>query len=773
MEGDLLGWGSEAAAWAFRTLTAERLYQALDAWWWVLQLTLIVVSVVILVSSIDDLLIDLFYWDLAWREAWRKLWKRPPDRTRLLRRMQQRIAVMVPAWQEAEVIASMVANTVNTFDYDNFDIFVGVYANDPDTQRELASVQARFPNVHKALVPHAGPTSKADCLNWIVQNIRLHEAEHGVEFAIFVMHDAEDVVHPFGLRTVNWFINGHGMIQLPVLSMNRRWRRLVACHYMDEFAEFHGKDLRVRSEIARMTPSAGVATAFRRDAMLKLCEEKADQPFNTDSLTEDYDVGHRLRAMGFTSAFIRYFAKTRRWRKAWFRKGQVAVWRTELVATREFFPDRWSTAVRQKARWMLGISYMGWKQLGWFGDLANRYFLFRDRKALITAPTGALAYLIVLQYLGWVGVSAVFPQVHRLPPLIDQAWVWAVIQINFVFLVNRILHRFWFTWRHHGLRYAWLSPVRIVVSNLIGFGAFWRSMRIFLGHSLSGKTIAWDKTTHAFPSLAQLAHRRGLLGDVLRFWNHVQPAELDAALKLQKVKYRPIGLLLLDRGDIDDLALAEAFAEVNAAPVQPFDPLAVAPDVLALMKPADAGRFGAVPIALDDGRLEVALAEPLDRAERAELEALLAGAAVKEVRYVFAPIGDVAFAARFAWSREALARPLATVALLRKLGLVDAAGEGRLWRAIRSRWIRLGDLAVRAGLLSHRELISARTGFVAGSGPFGEYLVRLGRFSQADLDRLLERQSRDGLDVLGRAVELGLVKAEEADSLRRKELEDA
>ena len=192
MEGDLAGVLSSLTAWSAETFTTEHAYQLLRAWWSTLQVGLIVVSLIILISSIDDLLIDLFYWDLAWREFWKKLWKRPPDRTRMLRRMQQRMAIMVPAWQEAEVIASMVANTVNTFDYDNFDIFVGVYANDPDTQRELASVQARFPNVHKALVPHAGPTSKADCLNWIIQNIRLYEAEHGVEFAAFVMHDRSE-----------------------------------------------------------------------------------------------------------------------------------------------------------------------------------------------------------------------------------------------------------------------------------------------------------------------------------------------------------------------------------------------------------------------------------------------------------------------------------------------------------------------------------------------------------------------------------------------------
>jgi hypothetical protein len=148
--------------------------------------------------------------------------------------------------------------------------------------------------VHRAEVPHDGPTSKADCLNWIVQNILLYEQRSGERFDVFLMHDAEDVVHPYGLKTVNWFVDDVAMIQMPVLSMDRKWTQLVACHYMDEFAEFHTKDLPVRSAILGMTPSAGVATAFHRLAMLALVAEKQGQPFNTDSLTEDYDVGHRL-----------------------------------------------------------------------------------------------------------------------------------------------------------------------------------------------------------------------------------------------------------------------------------------------------------------------------------------------------------------------------------------------------------------------------------------------------------------------------------------------
>ena len=756
MEASLNEFLATAGTW----FTGENLLQVLLGYWFVLKIVIITVAVIIFISSIDDLVIDFFYWDIAWRERWRHAVKRPPAQKVLARHPEKNIAIMVPAWQESDVIASMVANSVNTFDYERYHIFVGVYANDPDTRREVDRVRERFPNVHRADVPHDGPTSKADCLNWLIQNIFALEQRTGETFDVILMHDAEDVVHPFGLKTVNWFIEGQGMIQLPVLSMNRRWHKLIACHYMDEFAEFHGKDLVVRSHLARMTPSAGVATAFSREAMVALCKEKNDQPFNTDSLTEDYDVGHRLRALGYKSCFVRYFAKTLRWRKAWFRKGQVAQYKTELVATKEFFPDRWTAAVRQKARWMLGISYMGWKQLGWFGDFNNRYFLFRDRKALFTAPVGALAYLIVLQYFGYAGVKLVWPQVVQLPPLVDQAWVWAIIQINFLFLCNRLLHRAWFTWRAHGLRYVWLTPIRVVVSNFVGFGAFFRSMRLFMTHLSTGKSIAWDKTAHAFPSQAELARRRGLLGDTLRFWNHVDVAALDAALNEQKRRYRPIGRLLVDRAAVADEHLAEAFAERAEAIATMFDAFQIAPEHRNLLTSRQAAKFGAVPLRKTKDGLDVAIAEPLGKTERAELEKALERGGAKVARYLYAPLSDVAFAVRYGWTEGGLAKDRNTVALLRKFALLDPAGEAKLWRSFRKQYVRLGDLLVRSGAIEHRTLTGALPEFWDSNERLGEFLVRKGLVERAAVEARLKEQKIEPLDVLRRAVQLGLISGE-------------
>jgi len=730
----------ETSAWlAAHPVTGDEVHAWVLSYWGFLQVAVMVSAVLILISSMDDMIIDLAYW---YRQivGFFTFWRRPPKQAWLERYPQKRIAIMVPAWQESDVIANMVANTFKTFDYERFHLFVGVYANDPDTRREVEKVRRLFPNVHRAEVPHDGPTSKADCLNWIVQNILLHEKRTGETFDVFLMHDAEDVVHPFGLKTVNWFIDDAAMIQMPVLSMDRKWTKLVACHYMDEFAEFHTKDLPVRSALSRMTPSAGVATAFHRLAMLALVEEKDGQPFNTDSLTEDYDVAHRLSALGYPSQFVRYHARVPRQRKAWFRKGEVTYRRRELVATKEFFPDKFATSVRQKARWMLGISLMGWQQLGWFGSAVNRYYLFRDRKALFTAPTGMFGYVIVAQVLGMWGISLIWPQALDLPPIIEKQWVWVVVGINFLFLVNRILHRAWFTLINHGLKHVWLTPVRIVTSNLISFGAFWRAMRQYLTHLITRRPIAWDKTQHAYPSLQELQQGGGRLGDTLRFWNHVSETDLARALSEQKNRYRPLGLMLLDLDAIEDEFLAEAFAERGETYASMFDPFQIEPQVRDLLTVEEARRFGAVPLRRQGGALDVAVAEPLPPALRQELERLLGRRGVKGVRVLFAPLSDVAFALRFAWNQDPFTQVRTRIDQMRRNGDIDASREALMWRSVRAGYVRLGDLLVRDGAISHADLQSALEAARRQGRLLGETVVAMKLASSAAVDDALRRQ---------------------------------
>lgn len=355
---------------------------AMGRYFTVLELLAAVVAVAIFVSSLDDLFVDLWYWS---RETYRlmtvKRRYRPLTAEQLQAREEQPIAIMVPAWLEYDVIAAMLEDLVRVMDYRHYVVFVGTYQNDARTIEEVERMRRRYRQLRRVEVPHDGPTCKADCLNWVIQAIFKYEREADIEFAGVVLHDSEDVLHPLELKFFNYLLPRKDMIQLPVASLERHWFELVAGTYMDEFAEWHAKDLVVRESLAGAVPSAGVGTCFSRRALLALIAQTDNQPFNTESLTEDYDVGARLAKLGMQSIFARFPVTFAARRKTWFGLGPVREFTLTMpLCVREFFPDTLRTAYRQRARWTLGIGLQGWRQTGFSGSLANRYLLLRDRK---------------------------------------------------------------------------------------------------------------------------------------------------------------------------------------------------------------------------------------------------------------------------------------------------------------------------------------------------------------------------------------------------------
>lgn len=84
-----------------------------------------------------------------------------------------RIAVFVPAWDEAAVIGEMLDHAGRAWAGDHV-VYVGCYPNDPAT---VAAVRAvADPRVRLVVGPAPGPTSKADCLNRLWERLRADEA---------------------------------------------------------------------------------------------------------------------------------------------------------------------------------------------------------------------------------------------------------------------------------------------------------------------------------------------------------------------------------------------------------------------------------------------------------------------------------------------------------------------------------------------------------------------------------------------------------------------
>ncbi len=496
-------------------------------------------AVAILISGLDDLFIDGCYYSLRWRAR-----RAPVTEDELRALPEQCIAIMIPAWHEDAVIARMLRNTLNTLDYRNFEIFVGVYPNDEATMLAVAGVAESDPRVHRIVCPHDGPTNKADCLNWIIEGIRHYDKTSGKRVSILVLHDSEDLVHPLSLKLMNRFIPEVAMVQLPVIPFESPAGEMTAGTYLDEFAESHLKDMVVREQLSGMVPSAGVGTGFSRDAIDRLALKHDNQVFNVGTFTEDYDLAFRLKAIGERSILLQFVVE-----RTEVEGTKLKIIR-ELVGTREYFPSNFADAVRQKARWTLGIVFQGWQQRGWEGDMPLRYMIWRDRKGLLTNSVNVLGYLLLAAAVGAPGTRFIRAD----------GWVWKVILIDALLLINRCVQRAVCCARVSCWKQAALSLPRIIWGNVINFCALARATRIFFWTKLTGEKLVWAKTAHAFPTEAQLLGYKRKLGDLLLEQRRLSLAHLGTALKIQKETRGRLGDILVDAGYVTENELVDVLA---------------------------------------------------------------------------------------------------------------------------------------------------------------------------------------------------------------------
>jgi adsorption protein B len=430
-----------------------------------------------LLFALDDLVVDLIYFvRLGWRSL--TIYSRyprafadalaPPERP-------GRIAVLIPAWDEAAVIGDMLRATLARFEHDDYRLYVGHDRNDPATA--LAIGEVADPRVRPVALTVDGPTTKADCLNHLYLALADDEAGGAPRAKAVVLHDAEDLVHPLELRLFDRLVERAALVQLPVLPLPDPASRWIGGHYADEFAESHVKELVVREAVGAAIPLAGVGCAIERGALDRLAAPNGGRPFAAASLTEDYELGLRLGALGLRTMFVRIPATP----------GRRAV-----VASRGHFPADLDAAVRQKARWIGGIALSEWDRLGWSGRIGERWMRMRDRRGPLAALLLLAGYVALLLWLQ-IGLAAALgaPIAFRASPLLA-----TLLTINAWLFGWRLVMRFSFTTAAYGLGEGLRSLPRLVVGNLIAILAARRAIAL---HEAGGPK-RWDKTRHIFPS---------------------------------------------------------------------------------------------------------------------------------------------------------------------------------------------------------------------------------------------------------------------------------
>lgn len=437
---------------------------------------LLFAGVFFLIGALDDLAIDL-----SW--LWLKLTgrARTPELNRTAlqhRELDQPAAVFIPAWQEAEVISDTIGHILSSWPHRRMRLYIGCYRNDPDTI-EAAAIGAQGDDRLRIVVhDRDGPTMKADCLNRLYEALRGDERRGHFRFSCVVFHDAEDMVDPAALGLLSAAIqDGADFVQLPVEPMVQPRSRLWGSHYCEEFAESHGKAMVVRDAMGAALPGAGVGCAISREALGWLSSRSAvpEQPFASDSLTEDYELGLSVAAEGGKCRFIRT------------RGAQDG----KLIATRAFFPSTLGAVTRQKTRWIHGIALQGWDRVGWHGNWLEIWMRARDRRGPITALVLLIGYfLIVTAALGWaLSGLGITPQIV-FSPLLQ-----SLLIANLCAFVWRATWRFAFTAGIYGIGEGILAVVRIPFTNVISIIAGRRAVTAY-AWNLMGRGIVWDKTNH-------------------------------------------------------------------------------------------------------------------------------------------------------------------------------------------------------------------------------------------------------------------------------------
>ena len=186
-------------------------------------------------------------------------------------------------------------------------------------------------------------------------------------------------------------------------------------------------------------------------------------------MTEDYELGLRIGALGLKTMFVRIPAQP----------GERGV-----VASRGHFPATLGAAVRQKARWLGGIALAGWD--GSAGAAGSASAGCGCATGAGRSPRCCSSPLMPRRLLWsqlWLAEALGAPVHARLDPALRH-----LLTINGGLLAWRILMRACFTASAYGWREGLLSIPRLVVGNVIAMLAAARAVSLHLGGGARGGT---------------------------------------------------------------------------------------------------------------------------------------------------------------------------------------------------------------------------------------------------------------------------------------------
>ena len=521
--------------------------------------------------SIDD-----FIWDVV-SLVRRAFYKKKPLDLHLLDSVPPKLlAVVIAAWHEDNVIEDVIDNFIASAIYPKsmYHVFIGVYPNDEATCGAADAIAGRYANVHVIMNDRPGPTSKAQNINHVVRQIKAFERARKWRFASITIHDSEEVVHPYELLVTNYLLNTHKALQFPVIPLIQKpgfknfFKNITTGTYADEFAENHFTAMVNRDDAGVFVPSAGTGFVISMDVIDIFGEEDL---MLESCLTEDYLLSLVLYRKGVRMHYV--LEKAPR-----VTDDDKIAW--DFISTRSIFPNSFMAAVRQKTRWILGITMQSFMLRDIFREKFKfivRYTMYRDYKAKIGNLLAFMGYPMLIYFL--VSLFTPLPAVYRLFSL---AWYFSLFIT--LLMVMRQVYRGFANFNVYGMRSVFFSclfppllPIKLIWGNIINFVATLRAYKQnFFGSRPKGgnveetegaahkkKQIAWAKTDHTFLSREVLLRYHRKLGDILLEKGYVTISQLRSALNETAKEKQFIGNYLMQKKMITERELLTALSKIK------------------------------------------------------------------------------------------------------------------------------------------------------------------------------------------------------------------
>ena len=287
---------------------------------------------------------------------------------------------------------------------------------------------------------------------------------------------------------------------------------------------------------------------------------------------------------------------------------------------------------------------------------------------------------------------------------------------------------------YYGLTQGLLSVLRLFWGNLINFMANWRALKQVLQHG-DPRRVAWDKTTHDFPSVTGDTRSLRPLGQILLENQVITEEQLDTALR-NRVEGLRLGGSMLMQGLISAEQLAQALAEQNGVAWESIDAWQIPSSLIAEMPASVALHYAVLPLRLENDELIVGSEDGIDPVSLAALTRKVG----RKVRYVIVLRGQIVTGLRHWYARRRGHDPRAMLYNAVQHQWLTEQQTGEIWRQYVPHQFLFAEILTTLGHINRSAINVLLLRHERSSLPLGKFLVTEGVISQETLDRVLTIQ---------------------------------